>query len=69
MTVKITVNVAGCVGHARCAAVAPDVYELDDDGFNTTAYREAEESLRAQAVRGMRACPEKIITIEDEENR
>ena len=69
MTVKITVNVAGCVGHARCAAVAPDVYELDDDGFNTTAYREVEESLRAQAVRGMRACPEKIITIADEENR
>jgi len=69
MTVKIKVNVAGCVGHARCAAVAPNVYELDDDGFNTNPYKEVDESLRAQAVRGMRACPEKIITIEDEEDR
>lgn len=66
MTVKIRVNVEGCVGHARCAAVAPDVFELDNNGFNTTAYREVDESLRAQAVRGMRACPEKIITIDGE---
>lgn len=67
MTVKIRTNVAGCVGHARCAAVAPDVFELDEDGYNTTEYREIDESLRAQAMRGMRACPEKIITIEEEE--
>lgn len=68
MTVKIRVNVAGCVGHARCAAVAPEVYELDDDGFNMTPYKEVDEALRAQAIRGMRACPEKIITIDDVED-
>jgi ferredoxin len=63
---KIRVNVAGCVGHARCAAVAPEVYELDDNGFNVTPEKEVDESLRSQAIRGMRACPEKIITIDDE---
>jgi ferredoxin len=63
---KIRVNVAGCVGHARCAAVAPEVYELDDNGFNVTPEKEVNESLRSQAIRGMRACPEKIITIDDE---
>lgn len=68
MTVKITVNVDGCVGHARCAAVAPEVYELDDNGFNVTAYKEVNESLRPQAIRGMRACPERIITVEDAED-
>lgn len=61
---KIKVNVAGCVGHARCAAVAPEVYELDDNGFNVTAEKEIDNSLREQAIRGMRACPEKIISIE-----
>lgn len=65
MTVKIRVNVEGCVGHARCAAVAPEVYELDDNGFNTTPYKEVDEEWRKQAVRGMRACPEKIIVVED----
>lgn len=66
MTVRIKVNVAACVGHARCAAVAPDVYELDENGFNATPAKEVPEELRAQAVRGMRACPERIITIEEE---
>lgn len=68
MTVKIRVKVDSCVGHARCAAVAPEVYELDDNGFNATAYKEVDEALRPQAIRGMRACPEKIITIDDEES-
>ncbi|MBO9376640.1 ferredoxin [Sphingomonas histidinilytica] len=68
MTVRIKVNVAGCVGHARCAAVAPEVYELDENGFNVTAEKEVPEALRAQAVRGMRACPERIISIEQEED-
>ncbi len=67
MTVRIRVNVSGCVGHARCAAVAPDVYELDDNGFNVTEYKEVDEALRSQAVRGMRACPEKVIVIDADE--
>lgn len=68
MTVRIKVNVAGCVGHARCHAVAPEVYELDDNGFNVTAEKEVPEELRSQAIRGMRACPERIITIEQEQD-
>lgn len=62
---KVKVDVANCVGHARCAAVAPEVYDLDDNGFNVTAEKEIDESLRAQAVRGMRACPERVISIEE----
>lgn len=67
MTVRIRVNVDGCVGHARCAAVAPEVYELDDNGFNVTPYKEVDDVLRSQAIRGMRACPERIITVEAED--
>ncbi len=63
MTIKVKVNVGGCVGHARCEAVAPEVYELDDNGFNTTPLKTVDTSLKAQAVRGARACPEQIITI------
>jgi ferredoxin len=62
---KVRVDVARCAGHARCWAVAPEVYELDDNGFNVTAEKDVDPSLRPQAIRGMRACPEKIITIED----
>lgn len=62
---KVKVDVANCVGHARCAAVAPEVYDLDDNGFNVTVEKEIDESLRAQAIRGMRACPERVISIEE----
>ena len=68
MTVKVKVNVSGCVGHARCEAVAPEVYELDDNGFNTTPSKEVDNALKAQAVRGARSCPEQIITVKEEDD-
>jgi ferredoxin len=61
---KVTVDTARCVGHARCAAVAPEVYELNSDGFNVTAEKEIGPELLQKAIRGMRACPERVISIE-----
>jgi ferredoxin len=66
---KVRVNVAACVGHARCAAVAPEVYDLDENGFNVTAEKDVDESLRSQAIRGMRACPERVIWVEGASDR
>jgi ferredoxin len=54
-----------CVGHARCAAVAPDVYELDDEGYNRTPEKIVGADKRESALRGKRACPERVITVED----
>ena len=62
---KVTVDAARCVGHARCASVAPEVYALNDEGFNVTTEKEVDPSLRASAIRGMRACPERIIAIHE----
>lgn len=62
---KVKVDTGSCVGHARCAAVAPDVYELNDDGYNVTAEKNVSKDLEKKAIRGMRACPERIITIEE----
>ena len=62
---KVTVDVQRCVGHARCASVAPDVYSLNDEGFNVTAEKEVDPALRASALRGMRACPERAITVHE----
>ena len=60
---KIKVDVESCVGHARCAAMAPDVFVLDDDGFNVTPEKEIAPELEEQARRGADACPEMAITI------
>jgi len=65
---KIIVNPTLCSGHARCASVAPEVYELNDDGYVGFAEKDVPPGLEAQARRGARACPERAITvIEDPE--
>ena len=53
-----------CVGHARCAAVAGEIIELDDNGMNVTAEREIAPEDEALARRAARACPEGVITVE-----
>ena len=60
---KITVNQTLCSGHARCAAVAPELYELNDDGYVGFAEKDVPPGLEAQARRGARACPERAITV------
>ena len=60
---KIRINKAGCVGHARCAALAPDIYVLDDDGYIAQEEIDVPPGKEDQARRGARACPERIITV------
>lgn len=60
---KIEINREKCVGHARCAAVAGELYPLDDDGYIATDGFIPPEDQQALAARGARACPEKIITV------
>ena len=60
---KIIANQTLCSGHARCAAVAPEVYELNDDGYIGFSEKVVPAGLEAQAQRGARACPERAITV------
>jgi ferredoxin len=62
---KIVVNTALCSGHARCAAVAPEVFTLDDVGYIGFEEKEVPEELEAQARRGVRACPERALKLEE----
>jgi len=57
-----------CSGHARCAAVAPEVFTLNDDGYIGFAEKEITPEQLALARRGVRACPERALTlIEDDD--
>lgn len=61
---EIKVDQTLCSGHARCNAFAPEVYELDDNGFCavTTLHHVGVESELA-AREGAEACPERAITL------
>jgi ferredoxin len=61
--VKITIDTQTCSGHARCAATAPDVFELDDSGYALPFDGEVHTGLEVRAREGASACPERAITV------
>lgn len=61
----IKVDSALCAGHARCNAVAPEVYELDDDGFCDGTRLRVVPEFAETARLGAANCPERAISIEE----
>jgi ferredoxin len=62
---RVDIERAICQGHARCAAVAPQVFELDDDGYIATPSQQVAPEWEAAARRAANACPEKVISVDD----
>jgi len=63
---KVIANQKLCSGHARCAAVAPEVFELNDDGYIGFAEKVVPPEFEAAARRGVRACPERALSLGEE---
>lgn len=61
--VRIEVDGDRCVGHGRCYALAPDLFEADDDGYCITRSREVTPEEEAQARVGVDSCPEGAIAL------
>lgn len=60
---KVRVDPDRCQGHGRCAALAPDVFRLDELGFATAGITEVEPGHEEQARRGAQSCPERAIQL------
>lgn len=61
---KIAIDTSLCSGHARCAATAPEVFQLDDSGYALPFDGEVPAHLEEKAREGAFACPERAITVE-----
>jgi ferredoxin len=61
MPAKVIVDFEKCTGHARCATVAPEVYVLDETGYNAMGTFNVTPGLEETARRGALACPERAI--------
>lgn len=65
---RVKIDGEHCTGHGRCAKYAPNVFKLDDDGYNVdrggviVVPAGEEENAR----RGMKSCPEQAITLVEE---
>lgn len=63
--VRIIVHREKCQGHARCWAFAPDIFDLDDEGFVVPGVIEASGDDALRARRGAKSCPERALEIEE----
>jgi ferredoxin len=60
--VEVTVDSSKCQGHARCHALAPEAFDLDEDGYPVVTPNAA--TLAAADLNdAAAACPEQAITI------
>jgi ferredoxin len=61
---KLDWNRDRCVGHAQCAVAAPELWDVDDDGYAVTKIEgSVPPELEAKAIASANACPECAITI------
>lgn len=59
---RVEVDQKACAGHGQCAAMSPDVFALDRDGF-CLPVGEVPADAEEDAREGAASCPEKAITV------
>ena len=62
---RVIVHREKCQGHARCWALAPELFDLDDEGFIVPGDLEVPAGAEKKARHGALSCPERALEIED----
>jgi ferredoxin len=60
---RISIDNEACTGHGRCYALAPELFEPDDDGRGVVIREEVPEELLATAQRAVASCPESAVKL------
>ena len=63
MGYKVVVDFDLCESNAMCEALAPDVFELDDDDFLQLKLEEVGEEELGAVRRAVAACPRAAISL------
>lgn len=58
---KVIVDREKCQGHARCWALAPEIFHLDEEGYITPGDIDVPEGKEQIAGRAVRSCPERAL--------
>ena len=62
---KIVFDRARCTGHGRCYALAPTLFEDDDEGYCVVVRAEPGPDDEAAARRAVDNCPEQALSLVD----
>ena len=61
---KVVVDFDLCQSNAVCQGLAPEVFEVRDDGYLYLLQEEPDEALRQKVEEAVRSCPVQAISIE-----
>jgi ferredoxin len=61
---RVVVDFDKCKSNAVCMGVAPEVFEVRDDGFLYILQDEPPEELRPKMEEAVRTCPTQAISLE-----
>ena len=62
---KVVVDFDVCQSNAICQGLAPEVFEVRDDGYLYVLQENPDESLRTKVEMAVNSCPVQAITLED----
>ena len=63
---RLVLDAEACTGHGRCYALAPEVFDADDDGHCVLRVEgELTDNLLDAARKGVANCPESALSITD----
>lgn len=63
---KIVVNRDLCEANARCVAVCPEVFHVDEEDELHLKVEMVEEGLRAKIEAAVRVCPRQALSLVDD---
>lgn len=59
---QVTIDAGKCQGHGRCCLLAPEVFEVDDEGYGHVTSPDVPEGRLDEVSRAISSCPEGAIT-------
>lgn len=62
---KVKVNRDACIGCGACQAIAPEVFELDDEGISVAKKEEVPKDEEENAKDASESCPTEAIEVEE----
>jgi ferredoxin len=62
---RVVVDRDRCVGSGTCEALAPDVFEVDDDGVLALLRPEPGEARLPDVQDAVRSCPTRALSVVD----